>query len=269
MLQSHLHHASHEDREAPFGNAVLLGGPTGRMPQAALRVPAQGSETASPRLASGHDEQHDVPGGGGGPGRCYGSSCCGRGHGHRRHNAPHDAHNFSGGRPGLQLRYPTAPHHLRRRRTEPNRRERKENTNPSGVPFRSEKEEVVMGMRAPFWWIPLRQRSYVFFVLVLRFFWGPLPPIRKHPGPEMCKLIYKLCNVFFWFPGKSWMMIDGRREPELFSNATSAIGFALRSIWILIDYDLQKERERDRRSRFCFHKSRLHLITIYYISLVI
>lgn len=88
-------------------------------------------------------------------------------------------------------------------------------------------------MRAPFWWIPLRQRSYVFFVLV-QLFWGrrrfdlPLPPIRKHPGPEMCKLIYKLCNVFFLFPGKSWMMMDGRREPELFSNATSAIGFALR-----------------------------------------
>lgn len=106
-------------------------------------------------------------------------------------------------------------------------------------------------MRAPFWWIPLRQRSYVFFVLV-QLFWGrrrfdlPLPPIRKHPGPEMCKLIYKLCNVFFWFPGKSWMMMDGRREPELFSNATSAIGFALRSIWILIDYDLEKRgREID------------------------
>lgn len=118
MLQSHLHDASHEDREAPFGDAVLLGGPTGRLSQAALRVPAQGTETTA---ASSHhrgggvtpsgnyEPQHDVPGGGGpGPG---GSSNGGLGH--PRHNAPHDAHNVPGGRSGLQLRYPTAPHHLR------------------------------------------------------------------------------------------------------------------------------------------------------------
>lgn len=105
MLQPDLHDAPHEDREASFGNALLLGRPTGRLPQAALCVPAQGSEAErwSTVATSGHHEQHDSAGTAGGF-RCHGYD--------RRYN-PSAAHDLPGRRPGLQLRGPAATHHLK------------------------------------------------------------------------------------------------------------------------------------------------------------
>lgn len=103
MLQPDMHDAPHEDREAPFGNALLLGRPTGRLPQAALCVPAQGSEAErwSTVATSGHHEQHDSAGTAGGF-RC---------HGYDRRYDPSAAYDLPGRRPGLQqLRGPDATH---------------------------------------------------------------------------------------------------------------------------------------------------------------
>lgn len=107
MLQPDLHDAPHEDREAPFGNALLLGRPTGRLSQAALRVPAQGPEAERwPTVAtSGHHEQHDSAG------SASGFRC----HGYDRRYDPSAAHDLPGRRPGLQLRGPAATHHLKGR----------------------------------------------------------------------------------------------------------------------------------------------------------
>lgn len=105
MLQPDVHDAPHEDREAPFGNALLLGGSTGWLSQAALRVPTQGPEAErwSTVATSGHYEQHDTPGTTGNLG-CHGYDC--------RHDSS-AAYDLSGRRPRLQLRGPAASHHLK------------------------------------------------------------------------------------------------------------------------------------------------------------
>lgn len=104
VLQQDLYDAPHEDRKAPFGNALLLGRPTWRLPQAPLRVPTQGPEAKRwPTIAtSGHHNQHDSPGTAGGFG-------C---HGYDRRYDPFAAYNLSGRRPGL-LRSPTSTHDLK------------------------------------------------------------------------------------------------------------------------------------------------------------
>lgn len=106
MLQPDMHDAPHEDREAPFGNALLLGRPTGRLPQAALCVPAQGSEAErwSTVATSGNHEQHDSAGTAGGF-RC---------HGYDRRYDPSAAYDLPGRSPGQQLlRGRDATHHLK------------------------------------------------------------------------------------------------------------------------------------------------------------
>lgn len=105
MLQPDLHDAPHEDREAPLGNALLLGRSTWRLPQAALCVPTQGPEAERwPTITtSGHHEQHDSPSTASGF-RCHGYDCC---------YDPSAAYDLPGRRPGLQLRGPAATHHLK------------------------------------------------------------------------------------------------------------------------------------------------------------
>lgn len=96
MLQPHLHDAPHEDRKAALGHAVLLGGSAGRMPQAALRVPAQDTEA---RAAD--DEQC---------GRSGAAGSCGRRS--QRSSRPSYALDFGRSRPGLQLCNLAAENHL-------------------------------------------------------------------------------------------------------------------------------------------------------------
>lgn len=203
-----------------------------------MRVPAQGTETTGPRKPSGHNEQHDVPGGGG-PG-CYRWNC---GH-YGRNNAPHDAHDFPGGRPGLQLCYPTAPHHLRKLKEETDER--------SGVFFFCKERMIripvffACGGRRLAYAAPFGSR-YVFFAFLEPFrFACPAPPHlfgSTSPKTKNCKLIYEILQRYV-----------GTGTP----NATplgSAIGFvvALSSIW---NYDLRNG------TGTAFTKSRLHLLRL-------
>lgn len=97
MLQPHLHHAPHEDRKAALSHAVLLGGSTRRLPQAALCVSAQDSEARA-----ANDEQCGRSGATG--------SCC---RSSKRSRGPSHALDFDRRCAGLQLCNLAAENHLK------------------------------------------------------------------------------------------------------------------------------------------------------------